>query len=73
MLRITIAITALAATGWVIDLAANAGWLATLLIIGLSAVACAAVIHTHRADQADTKARNDRRYASQHPVNRGPR
>ena len=73
MLRITIAITALAATGWVIDLAANAGWLATLLIIGLSAVACAAVIHTHRADQADTRARNDRRWASQHPAVRNRR
>lgn len=73
MLRITIAITALALTGWVIDLAADAGWLATLLIIGLSAAACAAVIHTHRADQADDRARNDRRYASQHPVNRGGR
>ena len=73
MLRVTITITALAITGWVIDLAANAGWLATLLIIGLSAAACAAVIHTHRADQADTRARNDRRYASEHPAVRGPR
>ena len=73
MLRITIAITALAATGWVIDLAANAGALATLLIIGLSAAACVAVIHTHRADQADTKARNDRRWASQHPAVRNRR
>lgn len=73
MLRVTIAITALAVTGWIVETAANAGWLATLLVIAVGATACAAVIHTHRADQGDTQARQDRRWASNHPAVRNPR
>jgi ABC-type nickel/cobalt efflux system permease component RcnA len=73
MIKVAAAITALALSGWVVETAANNGWASTLLIIGLGAAAITAVIRTHRADQADHRARQDRRYASQHPVNRGRR
>ena len=67
-LCVTLAIVTLGLTGWVVDTAANAGWAATILVIAVCTAACIAVIHTHRADQADQQARNDRRYASQHPA-----
>jgi hypothetical protein len=73
MLKLLLAVTALALSGWLVETAANAGWGATLLVIAVGATACTAAIHTHRADQADIRARNDRRYASQHPAVRNRR
>jgi hypothetical protein len=72
-LGVTLAILTLGLSGWIVETICNAGWTATLIVIAVCAAACTAVIHTHRADQADQRARQDRRYASQHPAVRGPR
>jgi hypothetical protein len=67
-LGVTLAILTLGLSGWIVETICNAGWTATLIVIAVCAAACTAVIHTHRADQADRQARQDRRYASQHPA-----
>jgi len=72
-LGVTLAILTLGLSGWIVETIVNAGWTATLIVIAVCAAACTAVIHTHRANQADQRARQDRRYAADHPAVRNRR
>lgn len=67
-LFVTLAILTLGLSNWIVETIVNAGWTATLIVIAVCTAACTAAIHTHRANQADRQARQDRRYASQHPA-----